>query len=83
MRQTCSVCGAPLPSEADLIEHMQTAHRDAPPDADLAMNPEAGTPGFVCALCGRRFPTPAALARHNLSPHSPSRTPRRSGPLPG
>ncbi len=83
MRDTCSVCGAPAASAAELLAHLRRAHRDASPEADLAMNPEAGTPGLVCGLCGRRFPTPTALARHNLGPHPPTRAVRRGGPLPG
>jgi hypothetical protein len=69
MTEVCSICGAPEASAAELVVHMRDLHKDASPAADVELNPEAHTSGFVCALCARRFQTPQALAAHNLNPH--------------
>ncbi|HTX63555.1 MAG TPA: C2H2-type zinc finger protein [Acidimicrobiales bacterium] len=79
MSETCAICGAPKATAEELVEHMNTAHKNEDPASDVEMNPETHTPGYVCALCGHRFPTPAALARHNLQPHPPPEV-RRSEP---
>jgi hypothetical protein len=70
MSEVCKICAAPLASAAELVDHMKTAHKDVDPAADVELNPEAHTSGFLCGLCGRRFPTSEALAKHNLQPHS-------------
>jgi hypothetical protein len=72
MTEMCGTCGATFGSPADLMAHLSSAHQNDAPGADLAMNPEARTPGFVCGMCGRRFPTPETLASHSLRPHSTS-----------
>jgi hypothetical protein len=69
MSEACPICGAPEGSPARLVEHLRTAHKHDDPARDVEMNPEAHTPGVVCALCGERFATPKELAAHNLRPH--------------
>jgi hypothetical protein len=78
MPEICTICGAPCASEPELVVHMKEAHKDADPAADVELNPEAHTRGFPCALCGQRFPTPQALAAHNLQPHSPESSAHRA-----
>jgi hypothetical protein len=73
MTEVCAICGAPCATAAELIVHQKEAHPNADPAADVEMNPEAHTAGFLCAMCGRRFPTPQALAAHNLHPHEAER----------
>jgi C2H2 type zinc finger protein len=70
MSEMCAICGASSPSAADLLVHQRTVHKNADPTSSIEMNPEAHIPGLLCAMCGRRFPTAVALARHNLHPHS-------------
>ena len=77
MSELCAICGAGFGSAADLMVHRQTDHKDADPASDVEMNPEVHTTGFLCTLCGRRYPTAVALAAHNLGPHPRERpTPR-------
>jgi len=68
MSATCPICGAPEASPASLVEHLRVAHPSTDLAADIDQNPEAHTPGVVCAHCGRRFRSPRELARHNLGP---------------
>jgi C2H2-type zinc finger len=68
MSEICTICGAPCGSPAELLAHMKAVHKGADPAADVEMNPEAHTAGFLCGLCGRRFRTAEALAEHNLHP---------------
>jgi len=70
MAEMCAYCAAPFGSPAELITHVRKAHSGGDSQASLAMNPESQHPGFVCAMCGRRFWTTAALTHHNLSPHA-------------
>jgi hypothetical protein len=81
MSETCAICGAPEASAAALVEHMRIAHAHDDPAKDVEMNPESRTPGLVCALCGRRFATPMALADHNLQPHAFARGGRQPPPV--
>jgi len=81
--ETCPICGAPEGSAASLVQHMNTAHKRDDPAKDVEMNPEAHRPGLMCALCGRRFATPKALAEHNLRPHPNLPGPQPSGPVEG
>jgi uncharacterized C2H2 Zn-finger protein len=69
MAEECPDCGASFGAPAELVRHVNEKHGGGDARASLAMNPEARTPGLVCALCGQRFRTPAELARHNLGPH--------------
>jgi hypothetical protein len=82
MSEACAICGAPQGSPESLIQHMKTAHKHDDPASDVEMNPEAHTPGLVCALCGQRFPTPATLQSHNLRPHPPRKAIRQPDPSP-
>jgi Zinc finger, C2H2 type len=68
MTEVCTICAAPFASAAELVDHMKSAHKDVDPASDLEMNPEAHTSGYLCGLCGRRYPTAEALAEHNLRP---------------
>jgi C2H2-type zinc finger/Zinc finger, C2H2 type len=77
MSEICTICGASFGSPADLMAHTKTDHKDVDPASDMEMNPEAHIPGLLCGMCGRRFPTAEALARHNLEPHSIGRPTRR------
>jgi uncharacterized C2H2 Zn-finger protein len=70
MAEECADCGASFGSASDLMEHMRTAHSGGDASASLSMNPESRRSGLVCGLCGMRFRTRAALARHNELPHS-------------
>lgn len=82
MSETCSLCGEVFGSVTSLVEHENLAHSHDDQAQDVEMNPETHRAGLVCALCGRRFPTPQALAAHNLRPHpAPERRPR-PGPVP-
>jgi hypothetical protein len=83
MSETCTMCGKPLGSAADLVEHMAAVHKHDDPTSSVEMNPEAHAPGVVCALCGRRFPNAKALAEHNLRPHPRQPGTPWSGPTPG
>jgi len=67
MSESCSECGAPFGSPHALLDHTRSAHRAPDPTASFNRNPEAHLAGLVCALCGKRFPSPAALTVHNLS----------------
>jgi hypothetical protein len=69
MAEMCAGCAGSFATPADLVLHVKKAHSGGDPRASLSMNPESSTPGVVCALCGRRFASPRALARHALSPH--------------
>ena len=69
MAEICPDCAGSFPDPADLVYHLRKAHAGGDPKESLSINPESRRPGLVCALCGRRFPTPGALARHALSPH--------------
>ena len=82
MSEMCAICGAPESSPTSLVEHMRTAHKHDDPASSIEMNPEAHTTGLVCALCGHRFPTAAALRDHNLGPHPESGEERGSDPIP-
>ena len=82
MSEACTICAASFGSPADLMAHRRTAHKNADPSADVEMNPEAHTPGLLCALCGERFLTAQGLADHNLRPHRPSRPARGRRPTP-
>ncbi|MFZ0830319.1 MAG: C2H2-type zinc finger protein [Thermoplasmata archaeon] len=68
MSEVCSICAASCGSAAELVDHMKTVHTGENPASDLDQNPAARTSGFLCALCGRRFPTAQALGIHNLRP---------------
>ncbi|HTP54697.1 MAG TPA: C2H2-type zinc finger protein [Thermoplasmata archaeon] len=83
MSETCAICGAPEASAVSLVEHMKSVHKHDDPASDVEMNAEAHTAGYLCALCGQRFPTPRALANHNLRPHPEPRVFQRPGPSPG
>jgi hypothetical protein len=80
MAQECADCGATFGSPAELVEHMNTVHGGGDAEASLEMNPEASRAGVMCALCGKRFATGRALARHNLQPHG---TPTPTSPALG
>jgi hypothetical protein len=80
MSEMCTICGASFGSAADLMTHRRTDHKDADPTSDVQMNPEAHTPGFLCAMCGQRFPTAQALAAHNLHPPPLGRVVRKRLP---
>jgi hypothetical protein len=67
MSEECSTCGGMFGSPSELVQHMKTAHPHEAPAERNELNPEAEKAGFVCGLCGERFPTPAALSAHNLS----------------
>jgi len=69
MAELCAYCDGWFASPADLVGHVKAEHAGGDPGSSLAMNPESRTPGVVCAMCGRRFTTPRALARHSLNPH--------------
>jgi Zinc finger, C2H2 type len=73
MAEECADCGASFGSASDLMVHMRTAHSGGDAAASLSMNPESHRAGLVCGLCGERFRTRAALARHNELPHPPQR----------
>lgn len=76
MAEECADCGASFASAAELSLHMRRAHAGGDPKASLAMNPESRTLGLVCGLCGERFMSRDALARHNLGPHYRVQRPR-------
>ena len=76
MSELCAMCGLSFGSHADLVIHYRGKHRDDDETTSLATNPEAHRPGLVCTLCGRRFPSPEALAGHSMGPH-PARRPDR------
>jgi DNA-directed RNA polymerase subunit RPC12/RpoP len=80
MSEMCTICGAEFAGAADLLEHKKLSHKDADPASDVEMNPEAHTRGYLCGLCGQRFPTAQALAQHNLQPHPMEREARRPQP---
>jgi len=69
MPKECADCGASLAGAAELVRHMEIAHRGGDPTASLSMNLESDRSGLACALCGQRFSDKAALAQHDLSPH--------------
>ncbi|HTW77742.1 MAG TPA: C2H2-type zinc finger protein [Thermoplasmata archaeon] len=79
MSEECAECGAYFATPADLMAHVRDQHRDAATNRaeSLGMNPESHRAGLVCALCGMRFSSAAALARHNAVPH---RSERRFAP---
>jgi Zinc finger, C2H2 type len=79
--EECADCGAYFASASDLMEHVREKHPGGDPAASLAQNPESHKAGFVCGLCGMRFRTPAALAKHNEQPHA-STPARRPTPAP-
>jgi len=79
MAEECAACGASFGSPTDLVAHMQKKHKDHTDNETLAMNPESERPGMVCALCGRRFWSEDALARHNMTPHPRARPAPDSG----
>jgi hypothetical protein len=70
MAAVCAYCGASCGSPANLVRHMRAAHSSGDANASLAMNPEAGTPGFKCARCGAVFTTAPRLAAHGEQPRS-------------
>ena len=69
MAEVCYQCARSFGGPADLVEHVKKAHPARDSYDSLTLNPEASLPGVVCALCGRRYLTPAALARHALGPY--------------
>jgi hypothetical protein len=80
MAEECAACGESFGSAEALVRHVKEVHANEAPGASLERNPESHTAGLVCALCGIRLRTPAEMARHNLSPHAPSRPARRGRP---
>jgi uncharacterized C2H2 Zn-finger protein len=76
MAEECADCGAMFSSPAELVAHMNEAHSGGNARQSMAMNPEAEKAGLVCALCGKRFSDKQSLAKHNLSPHFRSNSPR-------
>ncbi len=73
MSEECAECGAYFATPGDLMVHVREAHTNPTENRQetLDMNPESHRAGLVCALCGMRFSSPAALARHNSVPHRP------------
>jgi hypothetical protein len=69
MAEECADCGASFGSASELAIHMKESHSGGDAKASMGMNPESATPGLVCALCGQRFSSREALARHNILPH--------------
>ncbi len=69
MSEMCAQCEAVFASPAELIAHQKHAHAHEDPAESLETNPEAHTPGLLCAICGLRFRNARALAAHNLLPH--------------
>ena len=69
MSEMCSYCQQSFGSASDLVVHVKSRHRHEDPASTIETNPEAHTPGYVCTLCGRRYPTPEALAAHDRRPH--------------
>lgn len=51
MPELCADCGATFASPAALVRRMSEAHSGGGFTASLSMNPEAGRPGLVRALC--------------------------------
>ena len=76
MAEECPDCGASFASAAELVGHMNEAHAGGNAKESLSMNPESHIQGLLCALCGRRFESREALARHNLGPHYRVNRPR-------
>jgi uncharacterized Zn-finger protein len=69
MAEICADCAGSFASPTALLEHVRKVHAGGDSRSSFAMNPESRLPGVVCALCGKRYLTPAALARHGLTPH--------------
>lgn len=78
MAEMCSYCAGSFATPAELVLHVRKDHSGGDSRTSLAMNPESRKSGVVCALCGRRFANPRALARHALSPHPPTMWPAES-----
>lgn len=68
MAEMCPDCGGEFATAAELVLHRRAGHPGHDATAPAPERERLKHP-WVCGVCGSRFPSPFALAQHNLEPH--------------